>query len=49
MIGVSTAREYNLRLNSFKAIVEKTYNISIDTLIEQIMQGSEDVYDILSQ
>jgi integrase len=49
MMGTSTAREYNLRLNSFKAFVENTYNISVDTLIEQIKRGSKDVYDILSR
>lgn len=49
MMGVSTAREYKLRLNSFKAFVENTYNISVDTLIEQIKRGSKDVYNILSQ
>jgi integrase len=48
MMSTSTAREYNLRLNSFKTFVESTYDISIDTLIEQIKQGSKEVYDILS-
>ena len=49
MMGASTAREYNLRLNSFKAFIESTYNISIETLIEQIKRGSKEVYGILSQ
>jgi integrase len=49
MMSVSTAQEYKLRLNSFKAFVESTHNTSVDTLIEQIKRGSKDAYDILSQ
>jgi len=49
MMSVSTAQEYKLRLNSFKAFVQNTYGISIDRVIEQIQQGSKDVYNILSQ
>ena len=39
----------SLRLNSFKAFVQNKYGISIDRFIEQIQQGSKDVYNILSQ
>ncbi|MGE5662588.1 MAG: tyrosine-type recombinase/integrase [Ignavibacteriales bacterium] len=49
MMNVSTAQEYKLRLNSFKTFVQNTYGISIERLIEQIKQGSKDVYNILSQ
>jgi integrase len=49
MMGMSTAQEYKLRLNSFKAFIENTYRIPIDTLIGQIKQGSKDVYEVLSQ
>jgi integrase len=45
----STAKEYMFRLNSFKTFIQNTYNISIDTLIEQINEDSADPYDILSQ
>ena len=49
MMSTSTAHEYRLRLNSFKAFIENTYRISIDTLIGQIKQGSKDAYEVLSQ
>ena len=49
MMGASTAREYKFRLDSLRFFIENTYDISIDTLIDQIKRGSKDVYDILSQ
>jgi integrase len=49
MMGASTAREYKFRLDSLRFFIENTYDISIDTLIDQIKQGSKDVYYILSQ
>lgn len=49
MMSASTAREYKFRLDSLRSFIENTYDISIDALIDQIKQGSKDVYDILSQ
>jgi hypothetical protein len=37
------------RLNSFKSFTENNYNLSIDMLIEQIVEGLMDPYDTLSQ
>jgi integrase/uncharacterized coiled-coil protein SlyX len=47
MMGSSTAREYKFRLDSLRVFIENTYDIYVDTLIDQIKQGSKDVYDIL--
>lgn len=49
MMGASTAREYKFRLDSLRVFIENTYDISIDSLIDQIKCGSKDVYDILNQ
>ena len=48
MMSESTAYEYGIRLN-FRIFVENTYEITVNTLLEQIKQGSRNVYDILSQ
>jgi integrase len=49
MMGMSTAQEYKLRLNTFEAFIQNIYHISINTLIEQIKQGSKDAYEVLSR
>jgi integrase len=48
-MSASTAHEYKYRLDSLRVFIENTYDISIDTLIDQIKQGSKDVYNILRQ
>jgi integrase len=49
LMSASTAHEYKYRLDSLRVFIENTYDISIDTLIDQIKQGSKDVYNILRQ
>jgi integrase len=44
----STARAYEYRLNAFDSFVSSKYHTSTDNLIEQIKEGHEDPYKVLS-
>ena len=43
----NTAREYHRRLSNFDKFVVSEYNISIDKLINDILQLKSDPYEIL--
>jgi integrase len=44
----SSAAEYRLRLNNFDCFVSKEYKIGTNDLINEIIEGSKDPYDVLS-
>ena len=44
----STARAYHFRLQQFARFTSKEYNTSVDDLVNQIREGSQVPYDVLS-
>jgi integrase len=44
----STAKEYHFRLRQFAQFTSKEYKTSVDNLIDQIREGSQVPYDVLS-
>jgi integrase len=44
----STAQEYYLRLQHFTRFISRDYKISVDNLVQQIREGSQIPYDVLS-
>jgi hypothetical protein len=44
----STAKEYYIRLNSFENFLLKEYKKNTDSILKDIKDGIQDVYDILS-
>lgn len=44
----STAKEYHFRLQQFARFTSKQYNTTVDNLVNQIREGSQVPYDVLS-
>ena len=50
MMNKSTASEYLVRLNYFKAFIKRKFGFSsIDIIIKKIKRGNLDAYDLLSE
>ena len=48
-MSISTANEYQDRLNSFRKFVDQEFNLSINQLIQKLDQKALDVYKVLSK